>query len=35
MESFENVVLLIKSVKTIVDEESLFKALIDIKLTRQ
>ena len=35
MESFENVVLLIKSVKTIVDEESLFKALHDIKLTRQ
>lgn len=35
MQSFENIVLLVKNAKQFVDEESLFKSLNEIKLTRQ
>ena len=35
MQSFENIVLLVKNAKQFVDEESLFKGLTEIKLTRQ
>jgi len=33
-DSFENIVLLVKNVKQFVNEEELFKALNDIKLTK-
>ena len=34
LESFENVVLLVKNVKQFITEDILFKALTDIKLTK-
>ena len=34
LESFENIVLQIKNVKQFIGEEALFKALVDIKLTK-